>query len=180
VRFETERLILREWTDADRDAYSGFVADPDVRRFYPTLLTRQQADETIDQFIASLARDGYSLLAIERKADGALIGRAGITPVDMPIRGNPPVEIGWLLGKQYWGNGYAPEAARAWIAHAFGSLGLNEIASWTAIVNAPSQRVMQKIGMVRDTLGDFDHPRVPEGSPLRPHVLYRLANPRSR
>ncbi len=120
MRLETERLILREWTDADRAAYAGFVADPEVRRFYPTLLYSpaiRRARSTASS--PSSKRDGYGLLAVERKADGALIGDVGIVPVDMPIRGNPPVEIGWLLGKQYWGSGYAPEAAQAWIDYAF-------------------------------------------------------------
>ncbi len=177
MRLETERLILREWTDADRAAYAGFVADPQVRRFYPTLLSRQQSDEAIDRFITFLKRDGYGLLAVERRADGALIGDVGIVPVDMPIRDNPPVEIGWLLGKQYWGRGYAPEAAKAWIDYAFTTLNLPEIVAWTAVTNLPSQRVMQKLGMIHHPEDDFLHPRVPEGHPLRPHVLYRIRRP---
>jgi RimJ/RimL family protein N-acetyltransferase len=177
LRLETERLILREWTDADRAPYAGFVADPEVRRFYPTLLSRQQSDEAIDRFITFLKRDGYGLLAVERRADGALIGDVGIVPVDMPIRDNPPVEIGWLLGKQYWGRGYAPEAAKAWIDYAFTTLNLPEIVAWTAVTNLPSQRVMQKLGMIHHPEDDFLHPRVPEGHPLRPHVLYRIRRP---
>jgi RimJ/RimL family protein N-acetyltransferase len=174
VRLETERLILREWTDADRETYASFVGDPDVRRFYPNVMSRSEADGMIDRFIAYLARDGFGLLAVERKSDGALIGDVGIVPVDMSIRGNPPVEIGWLLGKQYWGNGYAPEAAQAWIDYAFNVLGLPEIVAWTAVVNIPSQRVMQKLGMAHHPEDDFLHPKIAEGHPLRPHVLYRL------
>jgi RimJ/RimL family protein N-acetyltransferase len=174
VRLETERLILREWTDTDRPIYASFVGDPDVRRFYPTVMTRPQADEMLDRCIAFLKRDGFGLLAVERKSDGALIGDVGIVPVDMPIRGNPPVEIGWLLGKQYWGNGYAAEAARAWIEYAFGPLELPEIVAWTSVVNIPSQRVMQKLGMSRHPEDDFLHPKIGEGHPLRPHVLYRI------
>lgn len=177
MRLETERLILREWTDADRATYAGFVADPEVRRFYPTLLTRQQSDEAIDRFIAFLKRDGYGLLAVERKADGELIGDVGIIPVDMSIRGNPPVEIGWLLGRRYWGNGYAPEAAQAWIHYAFTTLGFAEIVAWTSVTNLPSQRVMQKLGMSYYPEDDFLHPRIPEDHPLRPHVLYRIRRP---
>jgi RimJ/RimL family protein N-acetyltransferase len=120
-------------------------------------------------------RDGFGLLAIERKSDGALLGDVGICPVDMPIRGNPPVEIGWLLGKEFWGNGYAPEAALAWIRYAFTTLDLPEIVAWTAVQNTPSQRVMQKIGMTRHPEDDFLHPKIPDGHPLRPHVLYRLS-----
>ena len=177
MRLETERLILREWEDRDRTTYASFVGDPEVRRYYVETLSREQSDAMIDRFIAFLERDGFGLLAVERKSDGALIGDVGIVPVDMPIRGNPPVEIGWLLGKDYWGQGYAPEAARAWMDHAFGALGLSEIVAWTSVANLPSQRVMQKLGMTRDPADDFLHPKVPEGHPLRPHVLYRIARP---
>lgn len=177
MRLETERLILREWEARDFGPYASFVADPDVRRFYPTVVTREQSDANLRRFAEYLERDGYGLLAVERKADGQLIGDVGITPVDMSIRGNPPVEIGWLLGRQFWGQGYAPEAARAWIDHAFGTLDLPEIVSWTSVLNLPSQRVMQKLGMTRDPADDFLHPRIAEGHPLRPHVLYRLKRP---
>jgi RimJ/RimL family protein N-acetyltransferase len=175
VRLETERLILREWQDGDREPYASFVTDPEVRRFYTNVLDRQQADEMIDRFIAYLARDGYGLLAVERKADGVLMGDVGIVPVEMPIRRNPPVEIGWLLGKQFWGQGYAPEAASAWVQYAFTTLDLAEIVAWTAVANVPSQRVMQKIDMSHHPEDDFLHPKVPDGHPLQPHVLYRLA-----
>lgn len=175
--FETERLIIRPWRDADRAVYAGFNADPVVRRFYQSMPTPAETNAIIDRFIAGFAADGHGFLAVERKSDGAFIGDVGIGPVTFPLRGNPPVEIGWLLGQQYWGQGYAPEAARAWIAHAFDTLGLPEVVAFTAVPNLPSQRVMTKLGMTRDPAGDFQHPAIPDGHALRPHVLYRIANP---
>ncbi len=180
MRLETERLLIREWEDADRAPYARFAGDPDVRRYYIDVLTRRQTDEMIDRFIAGYRRDGFGFLPVIRKADGALLGDVGIIPVGMPIRGNPPVEIGWLLGKDYWGQGYAPEAARAWLDHAFGALGLPEVVAWTARINLPSQRVMQKLGMTRDPADDFAHPKVPADHELRPHVLYRIGRPTAR
>ena len=149
-------------------------------RVVSTVLTRSESDAVIDRLIAGLARDGYSLLAVERKSDRAFIGYVGILLVDMPVRGNPPVEIGWLLGKRYWGNGYAPEAARAWLDYCFGPLGFDEVVAWTAVANLPSQRVMQKIGMTHHPEDDFLHPKIPDGHPLRPHVLYRIGRPSLR
>ena len=177
MRLETERLILREWEERDREVYARFVGDPVVRRFYPSVADREESDRMIDRFIEGLKRDGYGLLAVERKADGVLIGDVGIIPVGFPIRGNPPVEIGWLLGQEFWGQGYAPEAARAWLDYAFNVLKMPEVVAWTTVTNLPSQRVMQKIGMVHDVDGDFAHPKLPEDHPLRPHVLYRIARP---
>ena len=106
-----------------------------------------------------------------------MLGDVGLVPVGMEIRGKPPVEIGWLLGKQYWGNGYAPEAAQAWIDHAFNVLGFNEVVAWTTVTNLPSQRVMQKLGMRTSPEDNFVHPKSPPGHPLGPHVLYRISRP---
>ncbi|WP_375451909.1 GNAT family N-acetyltransferase [uncultured Devosia sp.] len=177
MRFETERLIIREWLDSDRAPYASFNADPVVRRFYPDMPTTEASNALVDRFIAGLAHDGFGFLAVQRKSDGSFIGDVGIMPVKMPLRGNPPVEVGWLLGQAYWGQGYAPEAARAWIDFAFTDHAFPEIVAFTARLNLPSQRVMQKLGMRYDPQADFEHPNIPEGHALRPHLLYRLANP---
>jgi RimJ/RimL family protein N-acetyltransferase len=86
----------------------------------------------------------------------------------------PAAEIGWRLARGQWGKGYATEGARAALAFGFDKLGLDEIVSFTAVINLRSQRVMERIGMTHDPADDFDHPRVAPGDPLRPHVLYRL------
>lgn len=172
---ETERLLIREWQDTDLTAYAGFMADSHVRRFFPSQLTTEQAQALIERQRAMLANTGIAFLPIERKSDGAVIGHAGLLPINMPLRGDPPFEIGWLLGKDYWGQGYAPEAASAWLTFAFDTIKASEIVAFTAQLNLPSQRVMEKLGMARDHAGDFDHPNVPQGNPLRPHVLYRIS-----
>ncbi len=173
---ETERLILRPWRNADRAPFAAIVGDPHVMRFYTGTRDRAAADAWIDKMIAGLDAGTSAFLAAERKADGELIGLIGTARIDMDLRGNPPEEIGWVLGNQYWGQGYAPEGARAHILSAW-HRGLPELVAFTAAINQPSQRVMEKIGMTRDTEGDFPHPRIAENHPLRPHVLYRIANP---
>jgi RimJ/RimL family protein N-acetyltransferase len=127
--------------------------------------------------IAGLADGTSAFLAVERRSDGAMLGLTGTGAIDFEIPTAPKLEIGWLLGQQYWGQGYAPEAARVSLTHAFGPLGAPEVVAFTAHVNEPSQAVMRKIGMTRDPAADFEHPSVPVGNPLRPHVLYRIANP---
>ncbi len=89
----------------------------------------------------------------------------------------PAVEIGWRLQPDAWGHGYATEAATAALAFGFEEAGLREIVAFTTTLNARSQAVMERLGMRRDEAGDFDHPSVPVGSPLRCHVLYRAAAP---
>jgi RimJ/RimL family protein N-acetyltransferase len=85
----------------------------------------------------------------------------------------PCVEIGWRLARDHWGHGYACEAAGAVLAFGFEQLGLPEIVSFTVAANTRSRRVMERIGMTRDPAEDFLHPLLPEGHPLRRHVLYR-------
>lgn len=176
MRLETERLVLRPWQNTDRDAFAAIVGDPHVMRYYTATRDRAAADAWIDQMIAGLEAGTSRFLAAERKADGQLIGLIGTAAINMELRGNPPEEIGWVLGGRYWGQGYAPEGALAHIADAW-HRGLPELVAFTAAINAPSQRVMEKIGMTRDTEGDFLHPRIAENHPLRSHVLYRIANP---
>jgi ribosomal-protein-alanine N-acetyltransferase len=85
----------------------------------------------------------------------------------------PCVEIGWRLGKRFWGNGYATEGAQAILNYAFVELGLEEVLAWTTSANIRSQNVMKRLQMMYDPHCDFQHPSLPEGHPLRPHVLYR-------
>lgn len=87
------------------------------------------------------------------------------------------MEIGYRLAREHWGEDYATEAARAALADGFERLGRAEIVSFTAVVNVPSQRVMEKLGTTHDPDDDFDHPALPPGHRLRRHVLYRLARP---
>lgn len=82
------------------------------------------------------------------------------------------MEVGWRLAQHAWHHGYATEAATAAVDVGFRAIGLDEIWSMTAVLNAPSQAVMQRLGMTR--YGNFEHPAVPEGHRVRPHVVYRL------
>ena len=180
MRLETDRLVLREWEDRDRAPLAEIMADAVVRRFYPSRLTFEQTSAQIDHAIEQARLNGFHMQAAELKEDGALVGWIGIGHVPPLTReaipGHPLVEIGWVVGQRFWGRGLAPEAARAWLDHAW-SLGLDEVVAFTARDNLPSQRVMQKIGMTRHPDGDYDHPRIPEGHPLRRQILYRIVNP---
>jgi RimJ/RimL family protein N-acetyltransferase len=169
----TERLILRQWREADRAPFATMNADPAVMEFMPSRLTREQSDAMVDRFSAMLEAEDLSFYAVEERVSGDFVGAVGLFPVgQLPFA--PAVEIGWRLRAESWGTGYASEAARAALAHGFGPLKLDEIVAYTAAINLRSQRVMERIGMTRDVTGDFAHPSLPEGSALRPHVLYRL------
>lgn len=182
MRLETERLILRPWDEADREAVIAVQCDPEVRRFYPTVPSRKQASDDFDAALEKSRRNGFHFGSARLRADGAFVGLLGIgvlpEETSEAIPGRPEVEIGWIFARRFWGQGLAPEGARAWLDYAW-SIGLPEVVAFTAGINLPSQRVMEKVGMRRDTDADFMHPRIAEGHPLRPHVLYRIASPAS-
>ena len=173
---ETPRLILRRWRDGDREAFAAINADPRVADWLGGPMTRQQSDDYIARAEATFDTCGYGRLALERRDDGRLIGAVGLAPVhpSLPFEG---VEIGWRLAHDTWGLGYATEAARATVEDAFHRVGLAEVVSFTADINARSEAVMRRIGLQRDPSRDFDNPNLAEGHPLRRHIVYAARNP---
>ncbi|MET9271304.1 GNAT family N-acetyltransferase [Kribbella sp. NPDC003557] len=170
----TDRLLLRNWRDSDREPFAAMGTDPAVMEHFPAMMTAEQSDSFVDGVRAAIDERGWGWWALEVRATGEFIGFTGLNAPTFEAPFLPGVEIGWRLAKGAWGNGYATEAARAALAYGFGPAGFDEILSFTATTNVPSQRVMQRIGMVHDEAGDFDHPRIAEDSPLRRHVLYRI------
>jgi len=178
LNLETSRLILRPWQDRDRQPFAAINADDEVRRYYyPSLLTAAETDELIDEANEGLARDGFGFLAVERKADGALIGGAGLSRPGEEVPGNFPLEIGWILGRAYWRQGYAAEISHCWLNFAWRQLEAECVIGYTSEINLPSRQAMEKIGMSRIEDADFDDITVPLGNILRPHVLYRINRP---
>lgn len=171
----TERLLLREWRDSDRDAWAAMGADPAVMEFFPATLDRAAADAAFDRFSSALHDRGWGLWAVEH--EGAFAGFTGLNPVAFAAAFSPAVEVGWRLARSAWGRGFATEAARAALGFAWTELALDGVVSFTAVGNLRSRAVMERIGMTRDPADDFDHPSLDEASPLRRHVLYRIARP---
>lgn len=171
---ETPRLILRQWRDADLDTWAEMNADPRVMEFFTGLLDRASSDEVASKMRARIDRDGYGLWAVEIKETGSFAGLIGLNEMAADIPVTPKREVGWRLAFDAWGHGYATEGARAALRFAFDKLGWPEVVAVTAVINKRSQRVMERLGMIRDPAADFEHPRVPEGNPLRRHVLFRI------
>ncbi len=174
-RLETERLVLRRWTNADRAPFAALNADPEVMRWFPAAMTRRESDGFVDRIEAGFDERGYGLWAVEVKGGEPFVGFTGLQPLNalVPYVG---IEVGWRLARPAWGHGYATEAARASVAYGFEVAGLAEIVSITSVGNTRSRAVMERLGMRHDPAEDFDHAAVPAG-PLRRHVLYRLATP---
>ncbi|KPF73300.1 GCN5 family acetyltransferase [alpha proteobacterium AAP81b] len=167
----TERLILRQWRDSDREPFAAMGADPEVMAHFPALLTSAESDAIVDRLSTDIAARGWGLWAIECRDDGRFLGFTGLNPVTFPCPVEGDVEIGWRLARAAWGQGYAREAASA--ALAFGwQLGLPRIVSFTVPANVRSWGLMQRIGLDRRDDLDFDHPRLPADHPLRRHIVY--------
>ena len=173
----SDRVRLRRWRDADRDAFAAMNADARVMQFFASCLGRVESDAMVDRIEEHFGNRGFGLWAVEVPGVAPFVGFAGLTVVTAPpfsARCIPCVEVGWRLAFEHWGHGYATEAARLALGYAFGTLALSEVVSFTSVTNLRSRAVMERLGMRRDPADDFDHPKLPENHPLRPHVLYRL------
>ncbi|AVS77773.1 GNAT family N-acetyltransferase [Paracidovorax avenae] len=176
------RLRLRQWTPADRTPFAALNADPVVMEHFPAPLDRAQSDAMADRIEALIDRQGWGFWAAEwlERHDGAgapggaFMGFIGLHRPTAPLPFAPCVEIGWRLARPFWGRGLATEGARLALRAGFDALGLEEIVAFTAQRNRRSQAVMARLGMRESPAEAFEHPSVPEGHAVRPHVLYRL------
>ena len=166
----TERLRLREWRASDREPMAALNADPEVMRFFPAPLDRPTSDAFVDRIERRFAEVGYGLWAVEVVGGPEFIGMVGLNPMPPGTPGAGEEEIGWRLARSAWHQGYATEAAAGVLRVAQGDLGLPRVWSMTARLNLPSIAVMRRIGLTEHST--FEHPRVPAGHPLRPHVAY--------
>jgi RimJ/RimL family protein N-acetyltransferase len=174
---ETSRLRLRLWRDDDFAPFAALNADPRVMEHFPGILARAESDALAARIRDGLLNRKFGLWAVAVPGVAEFIGFVGLTEPSFSAPFTPCVEIGWRLAYDYWGHGYATEAALAALGYGFERLGLREILSFTTPANQRSRNVMERIGMTRNPADDFDHPRLPEGHPLRKHVLYRALRP---
>ncbi|MHC8943596.1 GNAT family N-acetyltransferase [Advenella incenata] len=170
----TPRLILRQWQDSDLPAFTALNADPQVMRYFPAVLQRQESDALAARIRHRLDTTQFGLWAVQIAGVADFAGFIGLSVPSFDAPFMPCVEIGWRLARPYWKMGYASEGARAALAYAFDTLHLPQIVAFTTATNTPSISVMQRLGMRHQACDDFEHPALVEGHPLRQHVLYRM------
>lgn len=175
LELRTPRLLLRRWRPEDRVPFAATNADPRVMEHFPATLSRQESDARADRIEAHFDKHGFGLWAVEIPGVAPFAGFIGVSIPGFEAHFTPCIEIGWRLAFEHWNRGYATEGARAALAFGFESLQAKEIVSYTVPGNFRSRRVMERLGMTHSPSDDFDHPSLPEGHPLRRHVLYRLA-----
>jgi len=171
----TDRLLLRTWTDDDLEPFAAINADPAVMRHFVSVKDRTGSDELVGKIKSHFRAFGHGLFAVERKRDRALLGFTGLAVVPFTAHFTPAVEIGWRLGSQYWGNGYATESAEEVLRFSFEDAQLETLVSFAVPANRASIAVMERIGMHHDPADDFDHPAFPPDHRLCRHALYRLS-----
>ena len=109
----TDRLVLRRWRDEDREPFAALNADPDVMRYFPRPLARQESDGLVERIEARFEALGIGLWAVERREDGRFLGFTGLAPATFEAPFTPAIEVGWRYARSAWGHGYATEAGRA-------------------------------------------------------------------
>ncbi len=170
--WQTPRLLMRRWQVSDRAPFAALNNDQEVMRYFPSTRTRKQSDASIDRFEQHFDDVGFGLWALELQETGQFIGFTGLDQLPDGVPGTGGVEVGWRLARAAWGHGYATEAALGSIDAAFSVFTMPEVWSMTAVLNTPSQAVMRRIGMTFHS--KFEHPHVPVGHKLRPHLMYCL------
>ena len=170
----TERLLLRRWRESDFTPFSQLNSDPRVMEHFPGLLSREESDMLARRSDQHFDECGFGRWAVEIPGVTLFAGFIGLSIPQFRAHFTPCVEIGWRMARQFWGQGYATEGAVAALRYGFDELKLGEIASFTVPANFRSRRVMERLGMRHDPSGDFEHPLLPVGHPLRLHVLYRI------
>jgi RimJ/RimL family protein N-acetyltransferase len=165
--------VLRPFDGADLAPFAELNAHPAVVESLGSCPTRAESDALVTRYTNEMAIEGWGLWAVEVIGGAPFIGMVGLHRVNPSLPCAPAVEVGWRLHPDQWGHGYATEAAAAALAFGFTEAGLDEIVAFTTTLNLRSQAVMTRLGMQRDVGADFDHPSLPEGSPLRRHLLFR-------
>ncbi len=174
VHLETERIIMREWLPSDQAPFSRMNADPLIMEYFPRVLDEAATAKLIDRFQDHFAKHGFGMYALENKETKEFMGFAGLGHVRDIFPFGPAVEMAWRLEYEYWGKGFATEAAHAILNLAFNELNLKEVVAFSVYDNSRAIHMMEKLGMKHDKKGDFDYPKLPKGHPLGCHVLYRL------
>ncbi|MGV9309725.1 GNAT family N-acetyltransferase [Nonomuraea sp. NPDC003727] len=145
----TERLVLRRWREEDLDPLAVIDGDPEVMRFIGdgSVRTREQTAAALAFMERNWDERGFGLFAVELRETGQLAGWAGLTVPGFLPEVLPAVEIGWRLGRQFWGRGIATEAAGEALRFGFAEAGLDRIISICHVDHHASVRVMTKLGM---------------------------------
>src|SRR4051812_37047407 len=132
-----EQITLRQWRDSDLEPYAAMNSDPEVMRYFPSPLSREQSEVSLVRQRALIDQRGWGLWALD--VDGGFAGFIGLAIPSFEASFMPCVEVGWRLRREYWGRGIALHGSLLALKHGFSTLKLPEIVSFTAAVNVHSR-----------------------------------------
>lgn len=167
---ETERVFLREMTQEDFFNITPILQDAVTMHAYEHAFSDQEVQDWLDRQLIRYKKDGFGLWGVILKETGTFVGQVGLSVQETPQ--GPETEIGWLLNRAYWHQGYAAEAAEGCRQYAFDVLGKKKVVSIIRDTNTASRRVAERLGMK------------PESSFVKhyygvdmPHIVYALTSP---
>ncbi|NOQ72201.1 MAG: GNAT family N-acetyltransferase [Crocinitomix sp.] len=172
--FQSERLGFRNWKLSDHEPFAKLNSDPEVMEFFPKLLTPEESSAMIERMQKTFEELGYTFFAVDILERSQFIGFIGIIRATFDAFFTPCYEIGWRLQKSSWNQGFATEGTLACLNYGFNVLNMKTIHSITAVINNKSEHLMKKVGM--EKIGVFDHPKLANNDPLKPHVVYQISN----
>ncbi|MFF3286774.1 GNAT family N-acetyltransferase [Streptomyces sp. NPDC003023] len=169
TRIHTPRLVLRRWDDDDLVPMADINADPRVMRWVDdgSVHDLERTAEDIEQWEEEWDEEGFGLFAVELLASGELAGFTGLSVPSFLPEVMPAVAISWRFGSQFWGQGYASEAAHATLEFALQDRGLDRVVSISRAGDDASENVIRKLGMVPES--ETAHPEY--GYPLIVHSI---------
>ncbi len=163
IVLETKRLQLRYLTSGDVDVVFAVIGDPQTMKYYPQQFSREDALRWVTKTQERYRTDGFGLFAVVLKSEGVVIGNCGLMRQD--VEGESLVEVGYHFRRDYWGHGYATEAARACMDYAFERLNVEKLISLILAENLPSRRVAERNGMTVERQVMFQE---------LPHLMYAM------
>ncbi len=173
IELNTPRVLLRAWQESDLEPWIALNSDAENLRYFPRTYTAEESNSSFNRLRDRLNENPFGLWAVEEKSSGEFMGFIGLAYQELPdVSFMPCHEIGWRLDKKYWGKGYATEAAKTVLEFGLKDLALPIIYSYTALKNQPSINVMRKIGLRERPELTFEHPNIPEGNPVKTHLVY--------
>jgi RimJ/RimL family protein N-acetyltransferase len=167
--------VKSKWTNQALKPTSMAQLGRSAKCYFLALLTRSESLEMYARMRSTINQRGWGVWAVE--VNGVFAGMVGLNTPKWPLPFSPCTEVLWRLRREFWGQGIAHSGASRAIEYGFSKAGLEEIVAFTTPPNLRSIRLMERLGFDRDRHGDFDHPAVPEGHPLRRHILYRKKKP---
>lgn len=172
--FQSPRLGFRNWIESDIAPMATISADKEVMKYFPAVATYEQTAAFIKRMQEEFDEKGYCYFAVDELSTNRFIGFIGLSWRTFEADFTPCTDIGWRLSPDVWNKGYATEGAIKCLDYAFDTLRLDKVYAMAPKINVPSQRVMQKAGMIKES--EFEHSLLQEHPTLRHCVLYLKSN----